>query len=110
MIHIDISVFVASPPASHGVLHGPVDMQTQFAKGAQLSLLHPHHALPAPLSHCWLGMMTVDVALPPSAASGWQLMLGLEDMYLPDGATAQQFVAYLQSAFGLHFDPTHEGD
>ena len=108
MICIDISVFVAPPPASYGVLHGTVDMQTQFAKGARLSLLHPQHALPAPLSDCWLGTMIVDAVLPPSAASGWQLILGLEDMNLPDAKTAQQFVTYLQSAFGLHFDPTHE--
>ena len=110
MICFDISVFVASPPASYGVLHGTLNMQKQFAKGARLSLLHPRHTLPAPLSNFWLGTMIVDVVLPPSAASGWQLMLGLEDMNLPDGATAQQFVAYMQSAFGLHFDPTHEGD
>ena len=108
MIHIDISVFVASPPASYGVLHGTVDVQAQFTKGARLSLLHPQHALPAPLSDCWLGTMIVDAVLPPSAASGWQLILGLEDMNLPDAKTAQQFVTYLQSAFGLHFDPTHE--
>ena len=103
---IDISVFVAQPAKSHGVLHGVIDTDAHIAPGAPLTLLHPDHPIPTPLLGGWTGTLTIEAVLAQPAASGCQCSLSLQDAVLPDEGLAQQFVAHLLSAFGLHFDPT----
>jgi hypothetical protein len=103
--HVDFSLFTDTD--SIGVISGALESQVLPRVGETVALIFPPNGvLPIDIAG-FKGLLRVETVLHAANRLDSQPSLSLQSVVLSSVEDANVLAAYLESGFGLHFDPTN---